>query len=102
MQAPPATEWTTVAKEVAGTVYLVSNLDSTHDYRFRVRARTLYGKVFDPSPIASVYRTIIAGRFLGCRVRACTQYGKVFDPSPIASVYRTIIAGRFLRCRFRV
>ena len=70
MQAPPATEWTTVAKEVAGTVYLVSNLDSTHDYRFRVRACTQYGKMFDPSPIASVYRTVIVGRFLGCRFRA--------------------------------
>lgn len=70
MQAPPATEWTTVAKEVAGTVYLVSNLDSTHDYRFRVRARTLYGKVFDPSPIASVYRTIIAASDIkSCQIK---------------------------------
>ena len=63
MQAPPAREWSSVARDIAGTVYVVSDLEPGQDYRFRVRARTPTGVVSEPSPVTSLYRTY--GKFLG-------------------------------------
>ena len=58
MQAPPAREWSSVARDIAGTVYVVSDLEPGQDYRFRVRARTPLGLMSEPSPVTSIYRTI--------------------------------------------
>jgi hypothetical protein len=49
MQAPPAREWSSVARDIAGTVYVVSDLEPGQDYRFRVRARTPLGVMSEPS-----------------------------------------------------
>lgn len=60
MQTAPSFMWTTVVKDVHGTVYIVSNLDPKQNYRFRVLARNQLGDVSKPSPVASVCRTVNA------------------------------------------
>ncbi|XP_076089438.1 twitchin-like isoform X1 [Mytilus galloprovincialis] len=62
MQAPPVRDWSTVARDIPGTVYVVSDLEPGQDYKFRVRARTPLGKMSEPSPVTSVYRTVATSR----------------------------------------
>ncbi|VDI18790.1 Hypothetical predicted protein [Mytilus galloprovincialis] len=58
IQAPPAREWTTLSRNIAGTVYVVSNLKPEQDYQFRVRASSLFGKLSEASPVAVFSRNI--------------------------------------------
>ncbi|CAC5395132.1 ABL1 [Mytilus coruscus] len=58
IQAPPAREWTTLSRNIAGTVYVVSNLKPEQDYQFRVRASSRFGELSEPSPVAVFSRNI--------------------------------------------
>lgn len=58
MQEPPYNDWRRVAEDLRDTTYYVTGLQPATDYRFRVRARTPEGVITEPSPAASLYRTI--------------------------------------------
>ena len=55
-QTPPSKDWITLHRNIAGTVYVVSNLKQNQDYRFRIRASTRFGKISEPSPVAELIR----------------------------------------------
>lgn len=58
IQAPPCEDWNTLARNVAGNVYEVSNLKPKQDYQFRVRASTKFGEISGPSPVVALCRSI--------------------------------------------
>ncbi|KAJ8321036.1 hypothetical protein KUTeg_002623 [Tegillarca granosa] len=62
MQKPPSQTWKEIARDIPGTTYLVRDLHPGQDYRFRVRARTPVGKMLEPSPAISLYRTLASAR----------------------------------------